>query len=96
MRRIYYACALRLATQPLFLHTLFLVGSVYILSRLIHVAAIVNNLRVVRVRDLDNYLFNTLMQAEFWTLLCTGLVLFAALSFPLRLSAPKTQNPQTV
>lgn len=96
MRRVYYAFALRVATHPLLIHVALLVLSVYALSRLTHVAAIVNNIMSIRVGDLGTYILNTLMQAEFLTLFCTGVVFFTLLSLPFRLSWPKYRTTQTV
>jgi hypothetical protein len=94
MRRVYYAFVLRVATHPLLVHALVVLLSVYALSRLTHVAAIMNNLRSIRVGELDTYLLNSIMHAEFVTLVCVGIVVFSLLSLPLRLSLPKRGNMQ--
>ena len=96
MRRVYYAYALRLATHPVTLHAFVLVLSVFALSRLTHVAAIINNIMGVKVGDLGGYIFNTLVNAEFLTLVCVGVIFFTLLSLPLRLSLPRTRRIQTI
>jgi hypothetical protein len=93
MRRVYYAFALRLATHPFTVHTAILVLSVFALSRLTHVAAIFNNFRSIQVGNADTFFLNMLMHAEFWTLVCTGIVFFTLLSLPFRLSIPRFNRP---
>ncbi len=96
MRRVYYAFFLRGAFHPVTVHALVLIVSVFTLSRLVHVAAIIENLKMVRLGELDNYIFATFAQAEFWTLVCTGIIIFTILSLPLRLSLPKHRHIQTI
>jgi len=96
MRRVYYAFALRVATHPLAVQALVLFVSVYALSRLIHVAAIINNIGSLQVRELGRYIFNTLTHTEFLTLLCFSIVFFTLLSLPLRLTLPRYRNMQTI
>ncbi len=96
MRRVYYAFALRMATHPLLIHVALLVLSVFALSRLTHVSAIVNNIMSVKVGDLGAYLLSTFMHAEFLTLFCTGVVFFTLLSLPFRVSLPKYRTTQPV
>jgi hypothetical protein len=96
MRRVYYAFALRMSTQPVVLYAALLIASLYGLSKLIHVASIINNMRTVQVGNLDNYIFNTLMHAEFWTLALIGLIFFSLISIKLSLRPPRTASMQTV
>lgn len=96
MRRVYYSYTLRLATHPLFVHGVLLFGSVYVLSKLIHVASIMNNIRSLRVGDLDNYLFNTFMNAEFATLAVIGVIFFTILSLQFSLKTPHFYKTQTM
>ncbi len=95
MRRVYYAFALRIASHPVVVHGTLLCASVFVLSRLVNVASILNNISNLRVGDLDNYLFNTFMHTEFWTLATFGLILFSLLSLPLSLKAPNVHKVQT-
>lgn len=96
MRRVYYAFALRLATNPLTVHTAIFAVCVFALSRLTHVAAIMENVSNVKVGELNTYIYGALMQAEFLTLVCLGIIIFTLLSLPLRLSTPRTRSMQTV
>jgi len=94
MQRVYYTFAVRIMTHPVTIHALLFVGSVFVLSRLTHVAAIVSNLKSVRVGELDVYLYSTFMQAEFLTLVCVGIIVFTLLSLPIRLVVPSGQKRQ--
>lgn len=94
MRRVYYAFALRVVTHPLAVHSTIFVLSVFALSRLTHVAAIINNIKSVKVGDLGSYLFNTVMHTEFITLVCLGVVIFTLLSLPIRLAFPRGRYTQ--
>jgi hypothetical protein len=89
MRRIYYAFALRLATHPFTVHAAILLLSVFALSRLTHVQAILNNFQSIQIGSADTFILNMLVHAEFWTLVCAGIVFFTLLSLPLRLSLPR-------
>lgn len=96
MRRVYYAFALRMSTQPVVLYTVLLIASIYGLSRVTHVASIINNIRNVQVGNLDNYIFSTLMHAEFWTLALIGLIFFSLISIKLSLKPHRPTSMQTV
>jgi hypothetical protein len=96
MRRVYYAFALRMGTQPVVLYTALLIASVYGLSRVTHVASIINNIRGVQVGNLDNYILNTFMHTEFWTLALIGLIFFSAISIRLSLKPSRSTSMQTV
>lgn len=85
MRRVYYAYALRVGTHPLALSFFLLVASVYGLSRLVHVASIIENLSNVKVGYLGTYILNTFMQAEFFTLVLTGVIFFSLISIRMNL-----------
>lgn len=96
MRRVYYAFALRMGTQPVVLYTVMLIASMYGLSRVTHVASIINNIRTVQVGSLDNYIFNTFMHTEFWTLALVGLIFFSLISIKLSLKPRQSTSMQTV
>ena len=80
MRRIYYAYAIRVSTNPLVLHSVVLIAGVYGLSVMVHVASIVKNLQQVQVSRLDNFVFNAVAHTDTLTLLFFGLVCFTMLS----------------
>lgn len=96
MRRVYYAFALRLGTSPLMIHGLLLGASMYTLSMIISIPSILNNIKGVRVGDLDNYIFNTVLNTEFWTLALIGIIFFTVLSLNFSLKTPKHQHMQMV
>jgi len=96
MRRVYYAFGLRLATSPLVTHTLLLAVSVYALSKLLHVASIMDNLRGTELANLDNFIFNSFIHAEFLTLVFVGIIIFTALSFNFSFKAPSFRRMQTM
>lgn len=95
MRRVYYAFAIRLATHPLLVHGVLLALGVYGLSVMVHVASIMNNIRTIELGNLDNYILNAFMHAEFLTLVFVGVVVFTALSLRFSLKAPRMVTMQT-
>lgn len=93
MRRVYFAFALRLLKHPLTTHGVVLVVAGFILARLVHVAAIYQNILNVRIGDLGNYLYFTLVRADAVTLLVIGVVVFTILSLRWRLHVPVWRHP---
>ncbi len=81
MRRVYYAFALRTATSPFVFSLALLLAGLYGLTVMVHVASIVNNFKTIQVANLDNYVLNSFLHAEFWTLAFIGLIFFSLLSF---------------
>ncbi len=88
MRRVYYAYALRIVTLPGvpqgFLTLFALIGLTYFVS----IGSIINNLLQVPVGSLDTFAFNAVTNADAWTLLFTGLIIFSLLSFRFRVKVP--------
>ncbi len=95
MRRVYYAFVLRAVSHPVVVHGTLLCVSIFALSRLVHVASIIKNISNLRVGDIDTYLLNTFMHAEFWTLATIGIIMFSLLSIPLSLVSPRLHRVQT-
>ena len=96
MRRVYYAFALRVASHPIVVHGTLFIAGVFVLSRFVHVASILNNISSVQVGELGRYLFNTFMHAEWWTLATIGIILFSVLSLPFSLAAPRFHKMQAI
>lgn len=80
MRRVYYAFALKVVTHPLVAHGALLVVSLFILTRLVNVASIVQNISNVKVGYLDNFILNSLTHTDMVTLSVFGIVCFTLLS----------------
>ncbi|MFT5849263.1 MAG: hypothetical protein ACI9H6_000064 [Patiriisocius sp.] len=94
MRRVYYAFGVRLATHSITLHMVVLAVAAYVLTQLVHVASVLENVASVQMGELAGYLQQTLTQADVTTLAVIGIATFTALSLPLRL--PNYQKMQTI
>jgi hypothetical protein len=95
MRRIYYAYALRVSTQAFVIHAVLFIASVYALSKLVHVASILQNISNTKVGSLGTYFLNTIMHAEFLTMVVLAIVIFSALSIPISFRRAKFEHTQT-
>ena len=96
MRRVYYSFALSLAISPVALHLAVLAVAGYILTVLVHVSAVYENLLAVRVGELGSYLIATLTRADVATLIVFGVVVMTALSLQWRLLVPRGQHRAAV
>ncbi|MDA8596987.1 hypothetical protein N9L26_01480 [Candidatus Pacebacteria bacterium] len=85
MRRIYYAFAIRLATHPLTVHTILFMLAAYILASLVYVERVLQTIAQTQVGDLGTRLMQILVNADTASILALGVMIFAALSLPLRL-----------
>lgn len=95
MRRVYYAFGIRIATHTITLHVGTLLVAGFVLTRLVHVAAVFHNMETVQVGDLTHFVAQTLLSADVLTLVVTGVVIFTLLSLPLRIHIPRVRNMHT-
>jgi hypothetical protein len=84
MRGIYYAYALRLISLPGIWQGFFMLGIVAALSRFVSPGNVFHNLLQVRVGELGNFLYESFLGTESWTLILG--VLFVICFFSLRAS----------
>ncbi|MCB9811642.1 hypothetical protein H6783_01900 [Candidatus Nomurabacteria bacterium] len=91
MRRVYYTFGLRLATHTITLHIVMLLVAGYALAKLVHVAAIFNNVMNLRVGELGRYIVGTLTHTDLLTLVVFGLLVFTGLSLQWRLLVPRAR-----
>jgi putative effector of murein hydrolase LrgA (UPF0299 family) len=94
MRRVYYAFGLRLATHAVTVHAVIFVGLGFLLTKLVFVERIYENLASREVAEFLPALVRILTQADVLTLAVFGLVVFTALSLPLRVVLPRRQPMQ--
>lgn len=96
MRRVYYAFGINMLTSRLFVHGLLLVGGLYGVKVMVHVASVIKNLKSVQVGNLDTFMFNALTHTDVYTLISVGVVVFALLSFNVSMfKLPKMHYTQT-
>ena len=88
MRRVYYAFTIRIATHQVTKHLVVLSLLGYVLTRLVHVAAIYKYVSSVQVGELGSVLMRIAAHADWPTLLVLGLVIFTALSLRFKLVMP--------
>lgn len=96
MRRVYYSFALNVATSPVTLHLLLLAIAGYMLTVLVHVAAVLENLLAVQVGELGSYAVATVLRADVATLIVFGIVVMTALSLQWRLLVPRILVPRSM
>jgi hypothetical protein len=88
MRRVYYAYMIRLVTLPGvpqgFLTLFALIGLTYFVS----IRSVISNFLQVPVGNLDTFAYNAVTNADAWTLLFTGLIIYSLLSFQFKLPIP--------
>jgi len=89
MRRVYYAYTLRIVLHPLVIHAALFAVAIYGLSVVLHVASIIKNLRAIPVGNLDTYIYNAFMNAEFFTFVFIGIGIMTLLSLRMTLKMPK-------
>lgn len=94
MRRVWYSYIIYRATHPLTVHGIVLAAAIYLLSRLIHVVAIGQNVSNMRVGDLFSYATGTLTNTEWSNLLLLGIIIMTALS--LRWQLPRVRLRQLI
>lgn len=95
MRRIYYAYAMRIATHTITLELALFALALYVFAKMVFVASVVENLLTVEVGKAPAYIANALFHGEVLTLLAIGVMVFVALSLPIRLRTVFLQSPQT-
>ncbi len=81
MRRVYYAYALRIATHRATISAILFAVGVYGLSVMIHVASIIENILALQVGSLPQYILSAFLNAELFTLVFIGVIVFSLLSF---------------
>ena len=97
MRRVYYSFGISILTSRIFVHTVLLAVGLYGVKVMVHVASFINNLKTVKVGNLDNFMFNALTHTDVLTLLSIGIVVFALLSFNFGvLSLPRRRVLQSI
>ena len=96
MRRVYYVFGLRIATHTITIHMLIILFASYVLTRLVHVAAVLENVANTRVGDFAVHMLRIFQHADVATLLVLGIVLFAVLSLKISLRTPQFRKMQIV
>ena len=96
MRRVYYAYTMRLAKHPVTAHAVILLASVFVFARLVHVAAVFNNVSGVELGQLGSYILTTVMSADVATLAVIGIVCFTLLSLRIQLRVPQWYRRQQI
>ena len=94
MRRVYYAFAIKLATHTATKHVVVLAVLGYVLTKLVFVAKVYENLASRELGELAPTLVRILSNADLVTLVVVGLVIFTALSLPLRIVVPERARMQ--
>ena len=94
MRRVYYAFAIRLATHKATLHLVALVVLGYVLTKLVFVAKVFDNLASRELGEVVPTLVRMVGNADLLTLVVLGAVIMTALSLPLQLSLPQRTRMQ--
>lgn len=94
MRRVYYTYGIRLATHPLMIHGVVLFVAILLLTRLVHVAAIVQNIANVKVGEMMSYVVGMFFHAEVGVLLLLGVCFFSCISLWGKVPAPRLHRAQ--
>jgi len=88
MMRVYYIFGIRVVVHPLFTHAVVIGISGFILTRLVHVAAVYHNILNVKIGEFGSYVVHVITQSDLATLLALGLIIFACLSLRWQLREP--------
>lgn len=88
MRRIYYAYAIRVGTNPALLHGLALLAMLIALSYFVSIDSVLYNLSHVEVGHFGVFLYNAITNTEAWTLLILGGFIFTMFSLRVKLHTP--------
>ena len=95
MRRIYYAYTMRIATHTITLQTVLCFFALYVFAKMVHVASVVHNLLSVEVGNAPAYIANAFFHGEALTLIAIGVMMFVALSLPVRVRTTFFPRMQT-
>ena len=94
MRRVYYTFGIRIVSHPIFTHSVVIGVTGFLLTRLVHVAAVYHNMLNVKVGEFASYAVRVVMQSDLPTLVALGLIIFACLSLRWQLKAPRLHSAQ--
>lgn len=85
MRSVYYAFLLRMMTHPITVHTMVFMVAAYALTSLVYVERVLDMIATTQVADLGTRIVQILLNADTASVVVLGVMIFAALSLPLRL-----------
>jgi hypothetical protein len=96
MRRVYYTFALRIVRHQITTQVALFALALVVFAKLVHVSRIAESLLSTPLGNVPQYIFNVvfhaLLRGEVLTLIAVGVMVFVALSLPLRVV--KTFVPQ--
>ncbi|MEX2340697.1 MAG: hypothetical protein WD605_00035 [Candidatus Paceibacterota bacterium] len=85
MRRVYYIFALKVATHPIFTHSLLLGISIFALSRVVSIPNVLLNLMEVKVGETAHFFFSALLNTQSATIVWLAIITLTTLSLLWRL-----------
>ena len=89
MRRIYYAYAIRLVTLPGMPQGFLMIAALIALTYFVSLGNVIQNIEIVGVNGLGQFLYSAITNTEAWTLLILGVFIFGAFSFRFKVKAPE-------
>ena len=87
MRRIYFAYAKRVASNPTLLHGSLIFIMMIVLTYFVSIQAVIHNMSRVAVGDLGAWTYSAVTNTEAWTLLILGVIVFSVLSLRFNITS---------
>lgn len=86
MRRVYYAYAIRLVTNPSVVYGFLMLGTMIALTYFVSLGNVLHNLSEAPVRYVGVFFYNAIANTEAWTLLLIGIFIYALFAFRFRVA----------